>query len=88
MKFETKKQLRKQIYDLQRDNSWQKERIEDLEKENKKLKTIISGERVCGSHCQACANSIKSQDYNMMGYYTSYKCKLDIKCKEFKEVEA
>ena len=63
-------------------------RIAELESENETLKDNIASERICGNQCRICANVIETEKSNMMGYkWTEYDCKLDIKCKDFKEVK-
>lgn len=63
-------------------------KIAELEKENETPKDKTNGERVCGNQCRICANVIETEKSNMMGYkWMEYDCRLDIKCKDFKEVK-
>lgn len=82
--FKTKK-----VRELESVISSMEAKIDQLTAENEKLKSENESDRVCGGYCQVCENAIKAQNYNMFqGSYTTYECKLGIKCKDFKEVKA
>ena len=65
-----------------------KERIEETEAENKRLKEELerikgtSNEHLCGAYCAVCINSIPS--YNPIIGIT-HSCKLDCNCKDFEQ---
>lgn len=74
--FQTRKRLKERIDELQRENQ---SLIESLGEERQ-----INGKRICGYHCQICQSGIK---ITPLGCSSHYECKLNIKCKDFKEVE-
>lgn len=63
----------------------------ELDKANEeihKLKSQLSGKRVCDMHCFACKHSYEIPTFNPLAPASpiqEYRCKLDIKCKDFEE---
>lgn len=54
---------------------------ENLDEANKKIR----GARVCGAYCKNCKHGIESKVFSFGGYYTTYSCELDCKCKDFSQ---
>lgn len=72
---EQEKEIKRLKYDL-----------DETLKEVKKLKAIIAGDRVCGHHCSRCKNGYEEIIFHENGLWSYvWRCKLTIKCKDFKE---
>lgn len=73
---------KEKIADLERENYIKQTRIDSLNLGNEELKKQISGERRLSSYCYACKNMVRPE-------YPQYGpvCKLDVKCKDFKDKE-
>lgn len=76
------KKYKEKITELERELGYKQMEINSLKQANDEFKKQISGERRPSSYCYACKNMVRPE-------YPQYGpvCKLDIKCKDFKDKE-
>ena len=81
----------KRIRELENDLKESKDGREQLNAKVKALEKQLAGERICGRHCAFCENhyaevrSFRGSLLSVPQEYEIFCCKLDIKCRDFKE---
>lgn len=68
-------------------NREKEELRKNLTDEIERLKHELAGDRVCGIHCSQCENGYTGYSSGVSTHPSFWKCRLDIKCKDFKEKE-
>lgn len=77
-----KEKIAEHTLEIEREISYKQREIDSLKEANELLNKQISGVRIPSPYCYACKNMIKPES----PYYHPV-CKLDVKCKDFKDKE-